>query len=436
MAMADKPDDDLIREMYARFGLAYYQSECLHRGLCTVLAWNGLPPRDLITRPRLEERLAQTFSLTLGDVAARLEAVLPAEFAGEIRTAVATRNFLAHHFWFDRAHLTFSVNDVRRLIAELDGYAQMFHRLDARVLEWLEPTRQRLGLTDELLQEGLDRILTGEADEPLPDKQAVREFEKKLIRRQRLIRVWEFSLEDGRKPLIFELADGSLWQLSDVGLGLTRFQVIGPGWTEHPAIKPHLPAEILPRPQHPAPWDYEFTLSNGAVLWVKPGRQKATFRWGVRAPKVNARRTSKEDEMRNRIEFRVEQQLPPKKDGANSMWATSAEVPRLIALRQAAVAAMAGRPPFRANVSLELEVHIVPGQRVGDLDNFVTGVCDGLMAAHTRIKQDPRWEVPECAKVHPSKCAAIEDDDAVISIMARKVVGGSAPCYRVSLEGE
>ena len=182
----------------------------------------------------------------------------------------------------------FSVNNVRELISELDGYAEMFDRLDARVSEWSEPTRQRLGLTDEVLQESLERTLAGEADEPLPDKQAVRELEKKLSRRQRLIRAWEFSLEDGRRPLIFELADGSLWQLSDVGLGLTRFQEIGQGWTEHPAIKPHLPAEILPRPQHTTPWDYEFTLSNGAVLWVKPGRQKATFRWGMRTPQASA----------------------------------------------------------------------------------------------------------------------------------------------------
>ena len=288
MAMANEPDDDLIREMYARFGLAYYQSECLHRGLCIVFAWTGLPSRDLITRPRVEERLAQAFALTLGDVSAKLEGVLPPELAGEIREAVATRNFLAHHFWFERAHLMFSVNNVRQLISELDGYAEMFDRLDARVSEWSEPTRQRLGLTDEVLQESLERTLAGKGDEPLPDKQAVRELEKKLSRRQRLIRAWEFSLEDGRRPLIFELADGSLWQLSDVGLGLTRFQEIGQGWTEHPAIKPHLPAEILPRPQDTAPWDYEFTLSDGAVLWVKPGRQKATFRWGMRVPKASA----------------------------------------------------------------------------------------------------------------------------------------------------
>ncbi len=77
--MNDDPDDDLIREVYARFGLAYYESECLHRSLCIVYAWSGLPARDLITQPRVEERLAQAFSLTLGDVVGRLQGVLPAE---------------------------------------------------------------------------------------------------------------------------------------------------------------------------------------------------------------------------------------------------------------------------------------------------------------------------------------------------------------------
>ncbi|MBS0182260.1 MAG: hypothetical protein JSS39_07630 [Nitrospira sp.] len=287
--MEDEPDDGLIRDMYARFRLAYYQSECLHRGLCFVLAWTGLPSRDMITRPRVEERLAQAFSLTLGDVAAKLDEVLPAELAADIRVAVDARNFLAHHFWFKRAHLMFSATNVRQLISELDGYAKMFDRLDTRVDEWSEPTRQRLGLTDETIQASLEQTLAGENDEPLLDKQAVRKLENQLNRRQRLIRVWELSLADGQRPLIFELANGSLWQLSDVGLGLTRFREIGSGWTEHPAIKPHLPAEILPRPQHVAPWNYEFTLKNKAVLWVKPGCQKATFRWGVRVPKLSVK---------------------------------------------------------------------------------------------------------------------------------------------------
>jgi hypothetical protein len=293
--MNDGLDDDLIREVYARFGLAYYQSECLHRELCMILAWSGLPSRDLITRPRVEERLAHAFSLTLGDVAAKLEGVLPGELSGELREAIDRRNFLAHHFWFERAHLMFSVENVHQLIAELDEYAELFDRLDTRASQWSEPKRRELGLTDELVQASLRRILAGESDEPLPDRQTVRELEKKLSRRQRLIRVWEFTLDDGRKPLIFELVDGSLWELSDVGLGWTLFKEVGLGWTEHPAVKPHLPADILPRPEPTGPWNYEFALANGAVLWVKPGRQKRTFRWGVLAPNRSAEQRTAPD---------------------------------------------------------------------------------------------------------------------------------------------
>jgi hypothetical protein len=283
--MPDRPDADLIRELYARFGVAYYQSECVHRGLCMILAWSGLPSPDLVTRPRVEERLAHAFSLTLGDVAAKLEAVLPAELNGELQEAVKMRNFLAHHFWFERAHLMFSVDNVHNLITELERYADVFDRLDNELDEWSKSKRQELGLTEEVLENSLKRILAGESDEPLPDRLAIRALQKKLGTRQRLIRVWEFTMADSRRPLIFELDDGTLWQLSDVGLGWTRFREIGPDWAEHPAIKPYVPADILPRPTFTAPWDYEFTLANGAILWVKPGRQKQTFRWGVRTPR-------------------------------------------------------------------------------------------------------------------------------------------------------
>jgi hypothetical protein len=221
----------------------------------------------------------------LGDVAAKLESVLPAELGRELREVVEVRNFLAHHFWFERVHRMFSVDDVQRLIAELNRYRELFQLLDTRISAWSEPKHRELGLTEEVLQECQRRILAGKAGDPLPDRQTLRKLEKKLSCQQRLVRVWEFTLENGRKPLIFELADGSLWQLSDVGLGWTRFREVEPSWTEHPAVKPHLPADILPRPKASKVWEYEFTLANGAVLWVKPGKQRQTFSWGVRTPK-------------------------------------------------------------------------------------------------------------------------------------------------------
>lgn len=282
MVVTNEPTDDLVREMYARFGLAYYHSEVLHRGLCIILAMFDLPRRDLITRPRVEEHLAHTFSLTLGGVIIELDGKLPAKYSTKLAEVREKRNFLAHHFWFDRAHLMFRADHIQGLIDELDGYTEIFNRLDEETSAWFHARQTELGLTDDILQDCLARILSGEGEEPLPGKDVVKELERKLKRKQRLVRVWEFELPEGGKPLVFEMQDGTLWQLCDAGLGWTRFQNTEPHWVEHPAIQPHLPADITPRPKGVKPWEYEFKLNGGAVLWVKPGRYPQTFRWGIR----------------------------------------------------------------------------------------------------------------------------------------------------------
>jgi len=282
MVDSNQPTDDLVHELYARFGLAYYHSEVLHRGLCIILAMSVLPRRDMITRPRVEERLAQAFSLTFGEVIRDLSGRMPEQYAAQLEKAQDVRNFLAHHFWFDRAHLMFSADDIHTLIAELDGYTQMFEKLDAETSQWFEGRRREFGITPDVLQKSLEEILSGESEEPLPNKEAVRELNGKLKRRQHLIRVWEYTMPEGGKPLIFETEGGSLWQLCDVGLGWTRFTQVQPSWVECPDVKQHLPADIDPRPKDAKPWEYEFLLRNGAVLWVKPGRRERTFHWGMR----------------------------------------------------------------------------------------------------------------------------------------------------------
>lgn len=282
MVLTNEPTDDLVREMYARFGLAYYHSEVLHRGLCIILAMSDLPRRDLITRPRVEEHLAHAFSLTLGDVITQLDGKVPAEYSTKLAEVREMRNFLAHHFWFDRAHLMFRADHIHELIYELDGYTEVFSRLDEETSAWLHAQQTELGLTEDILQEYLNRILSGEGEEPLPGKGVVKEREKKLKRKQRLSRVWEFELLEGGKPLVFEMQDGTLWQLCDAGLGWTRFHNAEPHWVEHPDIQPYLPADITPRPKSIKPWEYEFNLKSDAVLWVKPGRHPQTFQWGIR----------------------------------------------------------------------------------------------------------------------------------------------------------
>ena len=130
--------------------------------------------------------------------------------------------------------------------------------------------------------------------------------------------------------------------------------------------------------------------------------------------------------------------LPPKKDGANSMWAKEAEVPRLVALRRAVADAVAGRAPLNHQVLLELETHLpeCDPRLSGDLDNQITGICDGLMAAHPRIRTHSRWQEPDVADISPDRVVGLVDDSKVVEIRARRVVDASSPWYRLILEGE
>lgn len=129
----------------------------------------------------------------------------------------------------------------------------------------------------------------------------------------------------------------------------------------------------------------------------------------------------------------TEKGVPPKKDGANSMWRKPAEVPRLKAFRIAACAALDGRTPPEGSVSLIVRVFAPPG--AGDLDNFATGICDALMAVHPRVPVDPSlWaELPEAAK--PNRTIAFRDDRVVSRLVLERLpVPPEGARYEVELE--
>jgi len=142
--------------------------------------------------------------------------------------------------------------------------------------------------------------------------------------------------------------------------------------------------------------------------------------------------------MATKISFQV-QDIPPKKDGANSMWGKETEIPRLISLRRAALEAMAGLDPFERNIHLKFTFHCPSNKifRVGDLDNFITGVCDGLQAADPRAGGKTKWAKEAPPEIQPNECIAIKDDCYVVQILAEKVGDDSArDWYEIEIEGE
>lgn len=281
--MPDLELEVLVHEIYARFGLAYFQSECLHRELCSVLARSKLPAKEQITRPRVEEEMARSYSLTLGEVIDKLQGLLPDHIMIRLPEALEKRNFLAHHFWFEKVYLMFNIEGAQKLIFELTEYAELFEKLDAMITEYSRPKlKEELGITDEMLQASQEIILAGKEPAPLFSKSSIKEISKKMSKQQKLVRVWESAQLPVDASLIFELADGSLWQLSDIGLGPTVFTEVGPTWKECTFINAYLPANIFMRPRVINPWHYEIALSKGKVISIRPGRLERTFAWSLR----------------------------------------------------------------------------------------------------------------------------------------------------------
>ena len=272
----EAPTPDLRRELFARFGLAYYHSECLHKELCNFLAISVFPSRHGITRPRIEERLVQAFALLLGLVVEELRPLLPLDILADLEGAVKKRNFLAHQFWFERAHLMRTASGIETMIEELDAMSEQFYQVDDKCTRRFARKRRDLGITDKVIRSTLDECLAGKPMDPLPTQ-------RRLKKQERLIRAWEFTLPNGQKPLVFETEDGCLWQFCDVGLGWTYYDSVEEGWRENKEICEYLPVALNPRPLGFEPWHYELKLSKGAILWVKPGNKDNTFRWGIRA---------------------------------------------------------------------------------------------------------------------------------------------------------
>jgi hypothetical protein len=139
-----------------------------------------------------------------------------------------------------------------------------------------------------------------------------------------------------------------------------------------------------------------------------------------------------------RVEFRVTREVPPRRVGGRSIWRTRSEIPRIVALREAALKAMRGSAPLSGEISLMLEVHIPwVALYCADVTDVVHGVCLSLSRAGPRARLGPAWDAPELAPIHPTICVAIVESARVTFIHAQKIpYHRGESWYRVVLEGE
>ncbi len=143
-------NEALIKEVYASFGLAYYMSECVYRGLIQVLAVAG----PCLSRPRVEERFKVLEEKTMGPLIAEAKTIVPPDLHSALDWALERRNFLAHCFWFENLQQLAHHEGMKHLVFELMGDVEQFKHL-GRALDYIAFTK--LGVDQDTLQQCIEQ---------------------------------------------------------------------------------------------------------------------------------------------------------------------------------------------------------------------------------------------------------------------------------------
>jgi hypothetical protein len=201
----------------------------------------------------------------LGQLILRLRPILPPTLFPRLELAVERRNFLAHHFWYERSHLMMSLEGLHAMIDELSTDTGLFSELDEEIDRLVEPLSSRLGIDPEIRARVLSEILTGREPEPLNQQ-------RKPKKEEMIVAVFNAPAESNRNVLIFQTEDGALWQLCDAGLGWAPCDKVDPSWPVANKFGSLLPAKTNPRPPVKAPWTFDLQIGPKAHLAVRPGR--------------------------------------------------------------------------------------------------------------------------------------------------------------------
>ena len=142
------------REVFARFGLAMYRAQVLERQLAFILMSKHIPDPTKSSEVGIDTIFERLFSLTLGQLVSEIASLtkLSEEEKEHLCKALAKRNWLTHHYFWERSVdlLTESGRDL--MIEELQEAAYQFETLDdlftSRWMKWAGA----FGITDELLE--------------------------------------------------------------------------------------------------------------------------------------------------------------------------------------------------------------------------------------------------------------------------------------------
>ena len=166
----------LIREVYARYGLAMYMAQVLEHGMVNALLILTLLPKFSEQQKRdAWEKVVDAFSdvefsKTFGNLLQTLNKTgkIGTEFFEALNKAKDTRNELAHRFFRDNDLAFMSRGGQEEMITRCESAISEFKLIDQQLELLCAPFRIQYGITDELLKQQYDEMLAGASSQKPP----------------------------------------------------------------------------------------------------------------------------------------------------------------------------------------------------------------------------------------------------------------------------
>lgn len=151
---------DQVKEVFAHFGLAIYQAQCLEHGIVNALVYLDLIPNErgkaksaAEWEARVDLFMDSKFELTLGRMIrslAQTTGVAP-DLQQQLTAVLAKRNWLVHDYFRERAETFMTATGMTSMISELESVHAEILEADRRLDAAVKPAREATGLTDSVL---------------------------------------------------------------------------------------------------------------------------------------------------------------------------------------------------------------------------------------------------------------------------------------------
>lgn len=159
--MKDLNENEQIRDVYALFGLAIYQAQCVERKIAILLATVHGPGIQKMTRADFDVALQGEFRKTFGGLISTLRkaAAIPANFDQKLADALDKRNWLAHHYFWDRAGHFITERGRKTMMAELQKAIDQFAELNAQITKAVRTWSEKHGITQATIEQEQAKLI-------------------------------------------------------------------------------------------------------------------------------------------------------------------------------------------------------------------------------------------------------------------------------------